>query len=56
MSLQIAFWVIYLVALLLSVYLNRAGDRFRTWAPSGLVYFLLIGILGWAVFGAAIHK
>ena len=54
MSLAILFWVVYLVALLLSVYLNRNG--LPGWAGSGLVAFILIGILGYAVFGAAVHR
>lgn len=54
MSLQLLFWVLYIVALVFSAYTNRAG--WPGWAGGGLLYFVLIGILGWQVFGAAIHK
>ena len=54
MNLALLFWVLYLVALVFSAYTNRAG--FPNWFGGGLLYFVLIGILGWGVFGAAIHR
>jgi hypothetical protein len=54
MNLAIAFWVLYLVALVFSAYTNRAG--WPGWAGGGLLYFILIGILGWQIFGPAIHR
>ncbi len=53
MSLQLAFWIAYLVALVLSFVLNPTP--FRAWAGGSLIFFLLIGILGVAVFGKPIH-
>ncbi len=52
MSLQIFFWVAFLIALLFSAYQNRAN--FPGWAGGTLIWFLLIGILGYAVFGAMV--
>ena len=54
MSIALLFWVLYLVALVFSAYSSRAA--WPNWAGSGLLYFVLIGLLGWAVFGAAVHR
>lgn len=54
MSIALLFWVIYIVAIVFGLYTNRAG--LPAWAGGSLLYFILIGILGWAVFGAAIHR
>lgn len=54
MNLQLLFWVLYLVALIFGAYTNRAS--LPGWAGGSLLHFILIGILGWAVFGAAIHR
>lgn len=54
MSLSLLFWVLYVVALVFGCYTNRAA--FPAWIGGSFVHFILIGILGWAVFGAAIHK
>lgn len=52
MSLALLFWILYIIALVFSLYQNRAA--FPAWAGGSLVQFILIGVLGWAVFGAAI--
>ena len=54
MSLALLFWVLYIIAIVFSLYTNRAN--WPGWAGGSLVQFVLIGILGWAVFGAAIHR
>ena len=54
MNLALLFWVLYIVALVFGAYQNRAG--FPGWVGGGLLYFVLIGLLGWAVFGAGIHR
>jgi hypothetical protein len=57
MSLNLLFWVLYLVALVFGMWpdgpLTQASFR-----PLGgrFLVFVLIGLLGWATFGAAIHK
>ena len=54
MTLALMFWIIMVVFLLFGGYSNRAA--FGTWAMNGLVIWVLFALLGWAVFGAAIHK
>jgi len=54
MTLALLFWVIFIISLLFGGYVNRAA--IGTWAMSNLVIWILIGILGWQVFGPAIHK
>ena len=51
MSKSLAFWIIYLIAIVLTVFLNWPLGRL---SAQWLVIMLLIGIIGWAVFGAAI--
>lgn len=53
MTLALLFWVLYIVALVFGCYSNRA--TFPAWVGGGLLHFILIGILGWAVFGAAVR-
>lgn len=57
MSIALLFWVCYLVSLILTLWtdwpvapgaLRPAGGR--------LLGLLLLGLLGWQVFGAAVHR
>ncbi len=52
MTKELLFWVIYIIALVFSLYQNRAS--IPAWAGGSRVQFILIGILGWAVFGPAV--
>jgi TctA family transporter len=57
MTLSILFWVLYVVSILFSLYTNQVNNQpfpFRTWAGSSLIVFILLGILGWAVFGSVV--
>ena len=54
MNLALLFWVLYIVALVFGAYTNRTG--WPNWVGGGLLYFVLIGILGWAVFGSMIKR
>jgi hypothetical protein len=54
MNLSLLFWVLWLIALVFSLYTNRTA--FPAWAGGSLLHFILIGILGWGVFGAAVHR
>ena len=54
MSIALLFWVLYILAIVFSAYTNRTN--WPGWAGGSLLYFVLIGLLGWAVFGAAIHR
>lgn len=50
----LAFWIIYLVCVVLGLYFDWPADgKFRS-LGGRVVLFILIGILGWAVFGAPI--
>jgi hypothetical protein len=54
MTLGLLFWVLFIIAAVFSLYQNRAA--FPAWAGGSLLYFVLIGLLGWATFGAAVHR
>jgi len=54
MPLAIAFWVIMIVGALFGLYTNR--DAAKSYLSSHLVYFVLFALLGWAVFGPALHR
>jgi hypothetical protein len=55
MSIALLFWILYIIAIVFSAWSNwPANGGFR---PLGapLLVFVLIGLLGWKVFGAAVH-
>lgn len=55
MGIGVLFWVIFLIALLFGgygVYAPAAWPGVR-WGP--LIVVVLVGILGWRVFGPAVH-
>jgi hypothetical protein len=56
MPLNILFWVIYLLALLVSWwgYYTPGQPWFRPFGGA-LAIWVLVGILGWRVFGPAVH-
>lgn len=54
MQIQLLFWVLYLIALVFSLWSTGIGNP-KLWGGN-LLLFVLIGILGWATFGAAVHK
>ncbi len=54
MSIALLFWVLMLFVLLFGAYRNRAA--LRGWATTDLIFWLLIALLGWQVFGPAVHK
>lgn len=54
MSYALLFWILYIISVFFSVW--NASPNFRAWAGGSLVQFILIGILGLAVFGAAVHR
>ena len=57
MPLQMLFWVIYILALLVSAwaYYEPGQPAWFRRAGGGFVLWLLVGILGWRVFGQAIR-
>jgi len=53
MSIGLLFWILYIVALIFTGWSNRATPALL---GGSLVYFVLIGLLGWSEFGFAIHR
>lgn len=60
MPLSFVFWMIYILCLFFSLWAHYpAGPTPANWyRPVGavLAIFVLIGLLGWNDFGAAIHR
>jgi len=54
MSTGLFFWVIMLIALFFGGYNSRAN--LRAWAMGDLVVWILLALLGWQVFGPALHR
>jgi hypothetical protein len=54
MSIGLLFWVIMIIGLLLGLYNNRATPM--AWVGNSLVLWLLLALLGWRVFGPALHN
>jgi hypothetical protein len=57
MTLSVLFWVLYIVALVFGVWSGYTPGQpypFQRWGGS-LLIFILLGILGWRVFGAAVQ-
>jgi len=59
MTLAIWFWIIYVLSLVFSIW----SDWPRTPGPAGygpvggrLLFYVLIGLLGWQAFGGPVHK
>lgn len=52
MPLGLVFWVVYLVALVLSLVQSWP---FSLGSAGTILFFVLIGILGWAQFGAMVR-
>ena len=57
MNISLLFWVLYILAIVLSAWSDWPASG-NPWRPLGgiALLFVLIGILGWAQFGAAVHR
>jgi hypothetical protein len=56
MTLGLLFWVLYIVSLVFgfwSGYTTGQPFPFKSWG-GGFLLFVLVGLLGWAVFGAPV--
>lgn len=53
MSLGILFWIIFLIALIFGI--PQVNAKVPAWS-SNLIFWILVGILGWAVFGQPVHS
>jgi hypothetical protein len=58
MSFGLLFWILMLIWLVFGWFYNSSPDRFGAygWAGNSLLLFVLLGILGWGVFGAPVHQ
>ena len=54
MTFGLLFWLLMIMWLVFGFFYNSAPDRFVPygWSGNSLLLFVLLGILGWAVFGA----
>ena len=53
---EVLFWVVYLICLIFGMWAGYVPGQpygYRNWGGS-LALFVLIGILGWAVFGTPV--
>jgi hypothetical protein len=58
MPLGILFWVLYVVAFLFGFWSNYEANQ-PLWikrAGTYLVLWILVGVLGWEVFGPVVHR
>lgn len=57
MSLGLAYWVIFIIGVVVYGLGQWGGPPFQRWgvAGGGIIGFLLFLIVGWAVFGAPIR-
>lgn len=53
MGIGLLFWIVYLIAVIFSGWSLRSGTPLA-WGGS-LVLYVLLGLLGWGVFGQPIH-
>jgi len=53
MNIGMIFWVIMIVGFVFGLYTNRTTPG--AWLGNNFVTFILLALLGWKVFGPAIH-
>jgi hypothetical protein len=53
-NIGLLFWIIMIVGLLFGLYTNRAAPV--PWLSNNLVLWVLLALLGWKVFGPALHS
>jgi len=44
-----------LVGLVFGLYTNRGPGKMGTWVGDNIVFWILLALLGWKVFGPAVH-
>lgn len=54
MHIGLLFWVIIVVGILFGCYQNRQAPM--VWVGNSLVIWVLLILLGWQVFGPALHR
>jgi membrane protein YdbS with pleckstrin-like domain len=58
MPLGILFWVVYVIAIVFGFWSNYEAAQPMWFRRAGayLVLWLLVGVLGWEVFGPVVHR
>jgi len=58
MSFSLLFWILMLIWFVFGWVYNSAPATFGPygWWGSSLLLFILLGLLGWGVFGAPVHQ
>jgi ABC-type polysaccharide/polyol phosphate export permease len=58
MTLSVLFWMIYIISILFGFWANYEASQPLWYRRAGayLILWVLVGILGWEVFGAAIRR
>lgn len=58
MPLKVWFWVIYVIAILSGLWSNYEANQPLWYRKAGayLVLWILVGILGWEVFGSLVQR
>jgi ABC-type polysaccharide/polyol phosphate export permease len=57
MTISLLFWMIYIIAIVFSLWASYdGGPNWPRRAGSHFILWVLIGILGWKVFGPAIRS
>lgn len=46
------FWIIYVICTLFGGFVGFTTDCNRRWIGGGVVVFVLVGLLGWGIFGS----
>ena len=54
MTIGLLFWVIMIIGFVFGLYTNKAAPI--PWVSNNLVTWILLALLGWQVFGPALHK
>lgn len=55
MSAGIWFWIIYVIVGIFGFGWGFSNEADRRWLGGSFVIFILVGLLGWGVFGPPIH-
>jgi len=55
MTLEFWFWAIFVLSIIFNGYGYSQGPAWTGWRYGGLVVIILMGILGWQVFGGPVH-